>query len=80
MKKSIIMLAVLFAVNTGTFAQTSRDSVTTHKKTTYSSVKYTCPMHKEVVMNKPGNCPKCGAKLVAMKAKKTTIKKTEMKM
>lgn len=25
---------------------------------------YTCPMHPEVRQNKPGNCPKCGMKLV----------------
>ncbi len=30
---------------------------------------YTCPMHPEVKMDKPGNCPKCGMKLV-----KKTIK------
>jgi hypothetical protein len=26
--------------------------------------KYTCPMHRDVVMDHPGNCPKCGMKLV----------------
>jgi len=25
--------------------------------------KYTCPMHPEVIQNKPGNCPKCGMAL-----------------
>ena len=25
---------------------------------------YSCPMHKEVVSNKPGKCPKCGMDLV----------------
>lgn len=25
---------------------------------------YTCSMHPEVLRDKPGNCPKCGMKLV----------------
>ena len=32
--------------------------------------KYTCPMHPEVVTEHPGNCPKCGMKLVPLKEKK----------
>ena len=29
--------------------------------------RYTCVMHPDVVMDHPGNCPKCGMKLVPMK-------------
>lgn len=29
-----------------------------------SSVRYTCPMHPEVVSDAPGRCPHCGMKLV----------------
>ncbi len=29
--------------------------------------KYTCPMHPEIVQDKPGNCPKCGMNLVPVK-------------
>jgi len=32
--------------------------------------KYRCPMHPEVVMDYPGNCPKCGMKLVPLKQHK----------
>ena len=38
-------------------------------------VKYTCPMHPEVVMNKPGKCTKCGMNLV----EKKEVKKVESK-
>jgi uncharacterized protein with PIN domain len=31
---------------------------------------YTCPMHPEVMSNKPGKCPKCGMTLVKVEAKK----------
>src|SRR5262249_59847712 len=29
--------------------------------------KYTCLMHPEVITDHPGNCPKCGMKLVPLK-------------
>ncbi|WP_350340150.1 heavy metal-binding domain-containing protein [Paraflavitalea speifideaquila] len=31
------------------------------------TVVYTCVMHPEVQMSKPGNCPTCGMKLVGKK-------------
>ena len=32
---------------------------------------YTCPMHPEVTQDTPGNCPKCGMKLVVKESVKT---------
>ena len=32
-----------------------------------AAVQYTCTMHPEVVQDSPGNCPKCGMKLVVKK-------------
>lgn len=42
-----------------------------HSHSAFASMQtvYTCPMHPEVESNKPGNCPKCGMKLVVQKSK-----------
>src|SRR5580692_11289449 len=34
-----------------------------HPKASGNGAKYTCPMHPEVVADKPGACPKCGMSL-----------------
>ena len=39
------------------------------KESKQQPVTYTCPMHPDIHSLKPGNCPKCGMKLVKEKAK-----------
>ena len=34
------------------------------KKNLPPKMVYTCPMHPEVILDKPGKCPKCGMNLV----------------
>lgn len=41
-----------------------------------NSKSYSCPMHPEVVSDQPGNCPKCGMKLVP----KERMKKNRIRM
>ena len=43
----------------------------------FQPVTYTCPMHPEIHASKPGNCPKCGMKLVIEKVK--AVKAAEVK-
>jgi len=43
-------------------------------------VTYTCPMHPEIHASKPGNCPKCGMKLVKETPKPSPIKHDGMDM
>jgi len=57
-----ILLAGFFLV---CFATNSIIGQTPVKKAVANTVTYTCPMHPEVVSDKPGDCPKCGMKLVA---------------
>ena len=92
--KQIILIASLLAVCSFAFAQDMKDmpgmktTVTkneTKKPTNPTSGKviYTCVMHPEVKKDKPGNCPKCGMKLVKKTIQtspsKTIIKKEEDK-
>ncbi|MEO8772260.1 MAG: DUF6799 domain-containing protein [Ferruginibacter sp.] len=37
------------------------------KKSKSMAVSYTCPMHPEVISDKPGKCPKCGMALIKKK-------------
>ncbi|MBO9202607.1 MULTISPECIES: heavy metal-binding domain-containing protein [Niastella] len=58
--KQILILTVAFLIaSTSLFAQTKAGKVDTTKHATY----YTCPMHTDIVSNKPGKCPKCGMDL-----------------
>jgi len=51
------------------------------KKEQAKPAAYTCVMHPEIHSSKPGNCPKCGMKLVKEKSKANANKaKDDMKM
>ena len=61
MKKLILLMFALVAI----FGATAVIAESTAQK-------YTCPMHPEVVMDAPGECPKCGMTLVPVSAEKQT--------
>ena len=78
MKKIIITTFVLAMYS---FAQSQEITVKdiNKKESNQQRVTYTCPMHPEIHAAKPGNCPKCGMKLIKEKPKavaKPVIKKT----
>ncbi len=74
--KRIILVAFVMALYSVTTAQDMPGMKMPKKQTTQQTQKvvYTCPMHPEVQMSKPGNCPKCG-----MTLEKKTIKVTAPK-
>ena len=74
----ILVAGLIFAGTTfnNVYGETPKTTDTKAK-----AVKYTCPMHPEVVMNKPGKCPKCGMALVVKKdVKKDATKKDKAPM
>jgi len=74
MKKVTLMAIAIFFAGTSAFAahsttapdtsKTKKTKATTTKTT--AKVQYTCPMHHDVLSDKPGKCPKphCGMTLV----------------
>ncbi|MGY3053107.1 CopA family copper-resistance protein [Pedobacter sp. UYEF25] len=77
MKKIIILLMMTCIVQVS-FAQQNMAGMKmpAEKNKQEEKVSYTCPMHPEIHADKPGNCPKCGMKLVKEKSKKSMAKPT----
>ena len=79
MKRTIIMALAICMATATSFAQEKKEGMK-HGHHMNSKQKYTCTMHPEVVMDKPGKCPKCGMDLVKMKSSKKAGKmKGDMK-
>ena len=57
------MMAALTILSISLFAQNNSKSKMKASKQKSGKVTYSCPMHPDMVMNKPGQCPICGAKL-----------------
>ena len=55
------------AVDRGPATPRSSDASPATRKSAEGKVMYTCPMHPEVIQDKPGKCPKCGMNLVEKK-------------
>ena len=76
--KKLFPLIIIICANGFAFAQQEMKNMPgmdTAKKSLKQPVFYTCVMHPEIHSPTPGNCPKCGMKLVKEKAKSAVSKK-----
>ena len=66
-----LITVILFILSTFSFAQAqdNKGMYMEKKEVKQQLVTYTCPMHPEIHSTKPGNCPKCGMKLIKEKQK-----------
>ncbi|PYI84520.1 MAG: hypothetical protein DMF09_07800, partial [Verrucomicrobia bacterium] len=66
---SAIVLAISTSAKVGTIDlnRPHGEQEHEHEQEKENRQKYTCPMHPEIIMDHPGNCPKCGMKLVLKK-------------
>ena len=69
--KKILITAIILATYSFTSAQDMKgmDMGKKEMREQPQPVTYTCVMHPEIHSTKPGNCPKCGMKLMKEKAK-----------
>jgi Cu(I)/Ag(I) efflux system membrane fusion protein len=78
MKKTIFI--AFFATGMVLFSMCKSNPAKTENQTEMQKANtmeyYTCTMHPEVHLDKPGDCPKCGMKLV--KAEMNTSDSTDM--
>lgn len=68
MKKSLLVFSFVLLGATALISCGSNSGKEKQSETKeVASVQYTCPMHSEVISDKPGDCPKCGMALVEKK-------------
>ncbi len=65
--KKILIVVVMLCLAQASFAQNDMQNMAGMQK--QATATYTCPMHPDIHADKPGNCPKCGMKLVKEKPK-----------
>lgn len=74
--KTIIVVLVATLATLNAFPQKSKANTSTSDSGTSIKVQYTCPMHPDIVSDKPGKCPKCNMDLTLSTKEQMKLKVT----
>ncbi|SDW51797.1 Cu+-exporting ATPase [Hydrobacter penzbergensis] len=74
----MLVMAALTIGSISMYAQDSTSQKIKSPKQKMEKIQYSCPMHPDMVSNKPGKCSKCGMDLT--KSNKEQMKMEVMKM
>jgi len=70
----MLMMAALTILSFAVFAQDTTTKKMNAPKDKMEKMKYSCPMHADVVSDKPGKCSKCGMDLTKSQKEKMKMK------
>jgi len=79
MKRIVLMAAAILFSSATVFADGSNNTITksdTTREAKNPKVIYTCPMHTDLVVYKPGKCPKSGCGMTLVKKSNLKTKPT----
>ena len=61
--KILFAMMIAFTITQSVHAQKAKANAATNQGSTVVTKNYSCPMHPDVVSDKPGKCSKCGMDL-----------------
>lgn len=73
LRRHLVLLMLCSALFTSLLFTSCQNKKQTETATTNKDVYYTCSMHPQVIEDKPGNCPICGMKLIAVPKSSTNV-------
>lgn len=80
LRKKAAAIIIIILMTAGAAGYFYYSTYHTHRHGNNEELKYTCPMHPQIITDRPGNCPICGMKLVPLKKEEDEATKPKKKI